>query len=177
MPDEKPPQPPQPKTTVELPAVPPWAIELTQSVKAGFARLDGIEDKVDQVANGLKLVTDEVEELKADVREFREFKGEITERMKNHSIRAVTTSEIDAQQSAELASERAAREALAAKVDALGTDVGTLKTDSSKNLAMMASLVDDVRKFAATPIVKLIAAAVGGAIASWLASKGIQVPR
>lgn len=78
---------PDNKPTKEMPAVPDWAIELTKSVKNGFAhvenRMDSLDSKVDTLAHGLGTVTDEVSTIKV---EFAEFKGSTNEKFKAHSI-------------------------------------------------------------------------------------------
>lgn len=87
---------PDNRPTHQLPAVPDWAVELTKSVKTGFAhvegRMDSLDGKVDTLAHGLGTVTDEVSTIKV---EFAEFKGSTNEKFKSHSIPIREASNVD----------------------------------------------------------------------------------
>lgn len=149
------PMPPQPKT-VELPAVPTWAVELTQSVREGFARTNA---NLELVSNDLSLVKERVALL-----ESWKISSETRAARTSDAVRSA--SQVDVEQAAQLAQERAAREALAAKLDALS---GTQEAQ----LAILSRL----DKVAANPIVKTLAAMLATAVITWLASHGIGVSK
>ncbi len=142
--------PDQPKTK-EIPAVPEWAIELTRSVKIGIAELRA---DVALVSNDLGIVKDRVSILEShkndqDMRATRTSAG----------VRSLSTT--DAEQQAALAQERAAREALATKVD-------RLTATQEIQLAILGRL----DKVASNPTVKVLAGMIATALLTWLASHG-----
>lgn len=67
---------PEGKPTVKFAEVPPWAIELTQSVKGGFARQDERFDSVDVRLDGLegadKTLANKVQDMSVDIRQLRD---------------------------------------------------------------------------------------------------------
>lgn len=147
---------PDNKPTQQLPAVPDWAIELTKSVKTGFAhvegRMDSLDSKVDTLAHGLGTVTDEVSTIKV---EFAEFKGSTNEKFKTHSIPIREASQTDMRHDA-----------------AIGTLVADMKDvksrlasegDNSLSVELKKAVVD-----AAKPWAPRIVAALGAVLVALL---------
>jgi hypothetical protein len=170
--DATPPQ--QPKTT-ELPAVPAWAIELTHSVKSGIAELRA---DVALVSNDLGVVKDRVAILES-------FRNDQEQRATRASAGVRSLSTTDADHEAQLAQERAAREELATKVDALTTKTDALAKGHEdvirETVAQTQILVNTaaaVSKFVATPTVKIIGGVLFGIVSTWLARHyGIELPK
>jgi hypothetical protein len=146
---------PSEKPTKELPAVPAWAVELTQSVKSGIAELRA---DVALVSNDLGVVKDRVAILES-------FRSDQEQRANRTSAGVRSLSTTDAAQEAQLAQERAAREELAAKVDSLA------KTNETQ-LAILGRL-DAVVK---NPLAKTLVAMLATAAITWLAGHGVHVP-
>lgn len=128
---------PDNKPTKELPAVPDWAIELTKSVKTGFAhvegRMDSLDSKVDTLAHGLGTVTDEVSTIKV---EFAEFKGSTNAKFATHSIPIREASQTDMRHDAAIADVVSKVTAIESKVDAntgITEDVKRLLVESAKS--------------------------------------------
>ncbi len=143
--------PEQPKTA-QLAAVPQWAIELTQAMKSGIA----------EVRADVALVSNDLGLLKTRVSIMEGLRTEDDMRASKYSggIKSLSTS--NAEQDAQLAQERAAREDLAKQVAALATSNAT-------QLAILSRL----DKVAANPTVKLILFALGTIATGYLASKGL----
>ena len=147
--------PPQPKTA-ELPAADPVQVLLAQlkvSMDAGFA---GLRADVGLVSNDLGLLKDRVVLVEKRVAD-----GE--ERAARTSARVQGSSVVDLEHESQLAQERAAREELAAKVDAL---------TASQTLQL--AILGRLDKVATNPHVKLILAVLATAMMSWAASKGLK---
>lgn len=141
MTDDKPEQP----KTVELAAVPPWAVELTRSMKEGFRTTNA---NIEVVSNDLSVVKDRVSILE-------------TERTKmSGGVRGLSMS--NAEQDAQLVQERAAREALA-------TEVKDLKESQAVQLAILVRL----DKVMSNPVVKVLLFMAGTAATGYLTAKGI----
>lgn len=161
--------PPLPKTT-QLPVVPEWAVELTKSVRNGFdavnGRLDASEVSLERVVN---------EGIRTNVRLSRieERVDELEGRIGRASARVRDVSSSEQEQSAQLAQERSAREALSAKVDTLAADLSKLAAANDAQLAILSRL----DKVASNPIVKTLAAMLATAVITWLATHGIGVPK
>lgn len=177
MSDEKPPE----KPTTQLPAVPDWAIELTKSVRLGFGdvqkRLDEQDVKLDnQDAKLDKVVTEGIESntrltrIEVRVDGVERHVGDLESRVGRASNRVREVSQSDLDQSAQLAQERAAREALAADAAAVKKDVTELKQSQELQLAILTRL----DKIAANPNLKIILAVLATAATAWLANKGLK---
>ena len=159
----KPPMPEQPKT-MQLPAADKNEIllaELKALVVSGF---NSVNAKVDRVETNLGIVSD-------DVRVTKDRLANAENRLSTLETRAQTTSEFaraasktDLEQAAQLAQERAAREALATKLDELSTSQAT-------QLAILGRL----DRIAKNPIVKTLAAMLATAAITWLAAHGVHV--
>jgi len=158
-------------TTVQLPAVPPWAIELTRSVKDGFqgvnARLDSVETNLDlQGAQGV--------DLGKRMTAIETRVGNIEARQDSGSLRVKQESEVNLKQDAALG-------LIAADVSIVKGDVETIKTDLAKNSATTAEVLDKVTDAAAgflrahpaivVGIVGFIMTAIQVAT-TWVAAKG-----
>jgi predicted nucleic acid-binding Zn-ribbon protein len=159
---------PEEKPTVELPAVPKWAVELTTSVKSGFltvnARLDSQDTKLDKVVTEGIEANVRLDRIEVRMKDAERGIEDLESRIGRTSERVRGVSESDLEQDAQLAQERAAREELAAKVDAIA------KTNETQ-LAILSRL-DNVAK---NPLVKTLAAMLLTALVTWLASHGIAV--
>jgi hypothetical protein len=139
-------EPPEQPKTAQIAAVPPWAVELTLAMKSGIAE---VRADISLVSNDLSLVKDRVTILE-------------TERTKlSGGVRGLSSA--DSAHDAQLAQERAAREALADKVDNL------TKTQETQ-LAILGRL----DKVASNPLVKTLLTVLGTALATWAASKGLK---
>lgn len=144
--------PPQPRT-MELPAADKQDILLAE-VRRGFSELRA---DISLVANDVSIVKDRVAVVEGRVNALEEAR-------KTTSMRVADASKADLEHEAQLAQERAAREELAAKVDALA------KTNEVQ-LAILARL-DHVAK---NPLVKTLAAMLATAAITWLASHGVVI--
>ena len=154
------------KPTVELPAVPAWAIELTKEVKG--ARAD-----IGLVANDVSIVKDRVAVVESRVLSLEEAR-------KVNSMRAQQSSSIDLEHESKLAAEIVARTELAAKVDALAVGHSELsdkadKLDSKQDMQL--AILGRLDKVASNPLVKTVAAMLATALVTWLASHGVHVPQ
>lgn len=153
------------KTTVEIAAVPDWAVKLTEKVVGGFGamttRLDKQDEVLERVAN--ESIDTNTRLVKVELRlESAERKvGDIEERLGRTSTGVKGLSTSDAEQAAQLAQERAAREELAKKVDGL-----TATQD------MQLAILSRLDRVASNPTVKVIAGMVATALLTWLASHG-----
>lgn len=152
------------KPTVELPAVPPWAVELTREVK-------GTRADIALVANDVSIVKDRVAVVESRVLSLEEAK-------KVNSMRAQQSSSIDLEHEAKLAAEITARTELAAKVDALALGHVALNEKADKldgkqdlQLAILGRL-DSITK---NPLVKTLGAMLITALVTWLASHGVHI--
>lgn len=154
--------PVQPKTT-QLPAVPEWAIELSRSVKAGFAATDEHFDKQDKV---LARLADEsvstVSRLGKVESSLTEYVGRLVVvegRADNTSLRVKGVSVSDEGQNMQLAS-------LAVKVDELGTEHAKLAKETSAQTAMLSTITGLLDK----PLVRRLGYAVAGLMLAALTS-------
>ncbi len=154
-PDSKATQPsmPESKKTTQLAPVPEWAIELTKSMKEGFRQTNA---NIDLVSTDLSIVKDRVAIIES-------WKNDSETRMTRTSGRVTQASQVDMEQAAQLAQERAARESLAA-------EVASIKAETSSQTLLLAQLL----KLTEKPVVKLVATAIGSAALSWLAAKGYR---
>jgi septal ring factor EnvC (AmiA/AmiB activator) len=146
MPDQ-----PAEKPTTQLPAVPAWAVELTQSVKSGIAELRA---DVALVSNDLGVVKDRVAILES-------FRNDQETRASRTSARVQQSQATDLEQAAQLAQERAAREELA-------REVADLTTTQATQLAILTRL----DKITSNPTVKVLAGMAATAALTWLATHG-----
>ena len=116
---------PDNKPTTSLPKVDPAIAELTKIVKDGFARTEA----------NFALISGEVNSLGNRVTELEAARGRASNRVREVED---TTSHNDLEQQAQLAQERAARETLAAKVDAIAS-ASTAQTEALVRLEHIAT--------------------------------------
>ena len=138
---------PEEKPTIELPAVPAWAIELTREVRG--ARAD-----IGLVANDVSIVKDRVAVVESRVLSLEDAR-------KNNSLRAAGASQMDLEHEAKIAAEIVARQELASKVDAL-----------TATQALQLAILGRLDKVTSNPTVKVIAGMLATALVTWLASHG-----
>ena len=136
--------PEQPKTT-QLPAVPQWAVELMAGMTKGFKETNA---NLELVATDLGVLKERVGILESERTKL------------SGGVRGLSTT--DAEQAAQLAQERMAREAIAA-------EVADLKATQALQLAILARL----DKVASNPTVKVLGGMLLTALVTWLASKGL----
>ena len=144
---------PESKPTTKLAPVPEWAVEMTKSMKEGFRQTNA---NIDLVSTDLSIVKDRVAIIES-------WKNDSETRMTRTSGRVQQASQVDLEQAAQLAQERAARESLA-------IEVAAIKAETSTQTLLLAQLL----KLTEKPVVKLVLTAVGSAVLSWLAAKGIH---
>ncbi len=137
---------------------------LSVSMNANFAKTNA----------NIALVSDDLSLLKGRVASVEGRQSDIDTWRAGNSVRvrslASDASNADLAQQAKLAEEIVARKSLAEKVDSLDTKVDTLDDKQNTQLAILSQL----QKLAANPIVKQVATAVGTAILSYLAMKGLK---
>ena len=155
--------PDQPKTT-QLPAVPPWAVELMQVSKANFQELKaGQESLARELGADIKLVSNDLGILKDRVGILESARNDGEQRLARTSGGVRQLSTTDAAQAAQLAQARMAREALAEQV-------AQLTTTQATQLAILTRL----DKITTNPTVKVLAGMAATAILTWLASHGVH---
>lgn len=176
---------PNAKSTVAMPQVPEWAIELTKSVKEGFSHL---HEKVDTLSSNVDIVRDDSRDTKLRLVRIEAWRETVEERMTQNSSRAREPSAHDLETKAELAKEISARQALASevativgKVATIETDVAETKAETKAQTAKLVTIAADTSK-AVTGFVHehpalfrslaAIATTLSTAAAAWLASRG-----
>ena len=145
-------------TTTEFAAVPDWAIELTRSVKDGFAKVDA----------NVGLVISDLEVVKGRVGNLEEARRNDETRAQATSIKVRGMSETDMEHESKLAEVIVWR----AGID---TKLTGLETTLASNTAMTAKIESAVTDVLSSPRVKALSWALWVALAGWLASKGISV--
>lgn len=149
-PEDKPPMPPLPKTTVQIEVPPDWAIDLSKKVADGFSdvnrRLVNIESNQD-------LLTENYKDLTKRTTALGDRMDRLEERQENNSIRVQSGSEVDAKHDAAIG-------LLSTKVDAVDAKVDTLAASHDAGIAKLAALMDKplVRKVGAAAAALAIAA-------------------
>lgn len=157
---QQPPIPPQP-STVKLEAPPAWAIEMSQRVQDGFAKIQAaIDGLIESDRNhGERLMRSEKRQD-----DFEEWRARASERAKQPSA-------VDLEQSAAIASAKVAHEALAKTVDDQAKKLDDIATKTDAQTVILERL----DRLTANPAVKLFGHALLVAFLYWLATKGIQV--
>jgi len=189
MSETKPSMPAQPKT-IELPAMTDRALleDMSRTVKEGFVRQDARADSQDERLDNIERQVDiAVQDGKDNNKRTTLLEVKIEEmqrRADTSSLRVKQPSQHDLEAQAALAQERAAREALAQKVDgveskvvAVATKVDTLTTKTD----VQTELLTDLKKLGtgllkehptiASSLIGLFVAAIGAATA-WFAARG-----
>ncbi len=145
-------------TTTEFAAVPEWAIDLTRSVKEGFAKVDA----------NVGLVISDLEVVKGRVGNLEDARRNDEARDRANSTRAKEPSSHDLKTASELADEITARKKLEADVALTKADVAAIKTDTAAQTVILTDLRDGASRIFANPIVRSIATMAGTAILLWL---------
>lgn len=140
-------------STVQLPAVPEWAIELTKSVKSGFRAAEERFDKQDATLqtladNDLKS-TERIAKLEVRIEDLEEGRTKWSGGIKN-------LSQSDDGQNMQIAS-------LAVKVDEL-----------SKSQELQLAILARLDKLASNPSIKVLLGVAAMAAASWAAARGLK---
>ena len=160
MPDEKPPE----KVTTQLPAVPEWAVELTRTTKDGFR---AVRADLELVANDLSLVKERVTIIET-------WRNDQDQRLNRNSNRvrdlADTTSHVDLTVQAVKSEAIVKQMEQDRKIAETHTMVEAVKAETAQQTAILARL----DRVASNPLVKTVATAIGTAVLTWLASKGLR---
>jgi len=161
MSDEKPPE--NQPTTKEIPRVDPVMEMLKQLREAQDAGFRTLGADIQLVSNDVTIVKDRVGLVEQRV-------GVLEESRTRTSNGVRQLSSHDSEQDAQLAQERAAREAVAAELASVKAKVVDLSASNEVQLAILTRL----DKVASNPHIKLILAVLGTAATTWLASKGLK---
>jgi|CXWL01.1.fsa_nt_gi hypothetical protein len=154
------------KPTIQLPAVPDWAIELAKSVKSGFKETNA---NIELVATDLTIVKERVAVLEKS-------HAALDERIGRTSNRARQASESDLEHEAALATEVARRQELERKLEATHATVIAIETKTDIQTEMMRAAFASVAAFANTPRVKIAGGIIFGILCGWAARYGIHIP-
>jgi hypothetical protein len=171
--------PPQPKTT-QLPQVPEWAIELTRSVKGGFA---AVNDRLDGLERTDKTLADKVSDMSVDIRQLRDADVRHEDEFRRLSVRTKDTSANASSASleheaklglalADLAEERAKREALE-KTAATKKDVEEMLTKAAEE--QTTAIVVGVKTVMATPTAQKLKNAIVPVLMVAIAIIGVKL--
>lgn len=150
--------PPESKPTVAMAQVPPWAIELTKSVKDGFR---DVQDHFDRQDATLATLTNNDLTASARMAKFEVRLDGIEERQNKTSMNVRQTSDHSLEADAKLADIILWRASVATKED-------LAKTTAAQTTALLTELRTN-------PIVHKVLYAIGGAIAAYAAQKGIHL--
>lgn len=154
---------PDNRPTHELPAVPPWAIELVTVTKQTAAKVDDMADKVDNIERNVELQGGEIGIVKKEIALVYEWKATIEEKVKTHSMRAKSASEMDMSHEAKLSEAIAALSEERAKREELEAKAAT-KADVDKVLAENKLQTQALNTILGNPMVKRIGTAIGALI-------------
>ncbi len=149
--------PEQPKTT-QIPAISPIEVAITQLTRTVESGIRELRADVGLVSNDLSIVKDRVGIIES-------WKNDQDARASRTSAGVRSLSTTDAAHEAQLAQERAAREALA-------KEVSDLKATNETQLAILGRL----DKVASNPLVKTLGAMLATAVITWLATHGVHAP-
>lgn len=159
----KPSMPAQP-ITVALPAVPDWAVELTRTVKDGFAKTEA----------NLGLVSQDLDVLKGRVGNLEEARRVDDARATANSIKVRSVSENDLAQEATLADVLAWRAKVSDEITGLKTLIVSNTQITAANAAMTARVEAAVTGWLNSPRGKILRGLLWAALVTWLATKGIK---
>lgn len=181
-----PPTPPRP-----IPAIRPKALPPDQ---APTVELDGIEilkgmlrEMREDMRSEFRLTNANIESVATEVSSLQERVGLLEKwrvkeegRVRRHSERVAAlddrSSSNDLAHEASIAVIQAEVQSMKKTVDAMGADIESTKASVDTVLIDIGLMAKSVNKIVASPTVKIIGAAIGGAIVTWLASKGIHLP-
>lgn len=171
MSDEKPPMAEQP-ATVQLPAVPPWAIELTTSVKSGFAAVNG---RLDTMETNQEIQGDTVRDLAKRMTSQEERVNAFDARASLNSIKVRSVSESDVAQEAKIADVMVWREKVETRFDTVDTKLGGLESSQAKQTEMITTVHSTVTGVINDPKVRAVAKVVWVLVMGYAAAKGLKV--
>ena len=160
---------PKEKQTVVLPSVPPWAVEMTRSMKNGFTTTN----------TNIGLVASELSLLKERVGAIESWRSEMDSRASRASARAQEISRSDLAQEAKIADAIAKSHELERKISethALASNAATradiaaveAKIDTA-SIAQTQAIIEGVRAAAQNPMVRKIGYAAGALVLQILA--------
>lgn len=139
------------------------------------AILDEHGEKLNHCISGLKTLNSEVEDLKQENREFREFKGQVSERLKHNSERARGASEVDSKHDSNFATvfERLDKQdaTLASQNVAIAENTKTTEETAANVVAVKDAVVGVVKN----PKVRFVGRVLFGLAMLYAAGKGIKV--
>ncbi len=161
--------PPEQKPTKQLPREDILQAQLKQLLDRtaeGFAKVDGLAGDVRNLTANVELVSSDLGVVKDRVTILESRRNDDDARTSKLSggVRGLSTS--NAEQDAQLAQERMAREALA-------KEVADLKGSQALQLTILTRL-DNITK---NPLVKTLGAMLLTALVTWLATHGVKVPQ
>lgn len=172
---KKPPMPPQPSTT-QLPAVPAWAIELTRTVKDGFARSEANDALI---AVELKRAQSDIRGLSTKVGNLEEWRtaveSAVMPRLDTHSIKVQRISDHDMEQDNKLSEQIIKVSAAANEIEALKKTVKAIDAKQDVQTAILVRGEEAAKKLWENKAVKALAAALFFWLLHWLDTKGIKV--
>jgi hypothetical protein len=135
--------------------------QLLSRVTEGFQKVDTLVIDVTRLTANVELVSSDLGIVKDRVAILESRRNDDDARANRNSARVRQVSESDLEQQAQLAQEKAAREALA-------SEVSGLKETNAKQLVILDRLEGFATKFAASPVVRRIGYAAGVLILSLL---------
>jgi hypothetical protein len=145
-------------STVQLPAVPPWAIELTRSVKDGF---QGVNARLDTVETNLDLQGQQGVDLGKRMTTLETRVGNIEERQNTGSLRVKQESQTNLNQDAAIA------QIITEQAEAKKRDEAT-QAALAKNTDLTQKGVDLAKTAAKNPVVLALLIALASYVTSWL---------
>ena len=154
---------PESKKTTQLAAVPDWAIELSRSVRDGFAATDKHFEQQDKVlarlADESVSTTNRLGKVEATITDLGGRLVLVEGRADNTSLRVRGVSVSDEGQNMQISS-------LALKVDALSEDHSKLTKETAKQTVMLKAITDLLEK----PLVRKLGYAAGALLLAGLTS-------
>lgn len=161
------------KPTTQLPAVPPWAIELTTTVKDGFRQVNA---RLDAVESNLDLQGGSVVDLGKRMTTLEQRVGGVEQRANEGSMRVKAESSTNLQQDAAIASivtEQAEAkkrdEAIQAEQAEAKKRDGVTQMALAQNTQLTQKGVDTLKAVTSNPALKALAAAAIAFAMAWLA--------
>ncbi len=144
---------PEEKPTVEMGAVPAWAIALSEKVTKGF---EGVDTRLTTIEGNQTLQGGQVLDIGRRMTEMERRVGGMEDRQTTNSVRVRSTTDENLKQDSAISS--------------IVVDVASLKETQATQLAILQKL----DKVAANPMVRRVAYAVGTATLGYLASRGMK---
>jgi hypothetical protein len=130
-----------------------------------------LKDGMGEIRADLGLVANDLGVVKDRISLVEKRSDDLERRADSNSVRARGQSQADLEGQAALGQERAAREALATKVDGLAAEAEANK----QSMAVQTAILSRLDKVTQNPTVKLVLHALAMGFVAWLAAKGIHV--